>query len=33
VWLCAWATADEEFGSSIVVFLKQLSHCGYKTGL
>jgi hypothetical protein len=26
VWLCAWATADGESGSSTVVFLKQLSH-------
>jgi hypothetical protein len=33
VWLCAWATADGESGSSTVVFLKQLSHFGYKTGL
>jgi hypothetical protein len=33
VWLCAWATADGESGSSTVVCLKQLSHSGYKTGL
>jgi hypothetical protein len=33
VWLCAWATADGESGSSTVVFLKQLSHFGYKTVL
>jgi hypothetical protein len=28
-----WATADGESGSSTVVFLKQLSHFGYKIGL
>jgi hypothetical protein len=33
VWLCAWATADGESGSSTVVSLKQLSHFGYKIGL
>jgi hypothetical protein len=33
VWLCAWATADEESGSPTVVFSKQLSHLGYKIGL
>jgi hypothetical protein len=33
VCLCDWATADGESGSSTVVFLKQLSHFGYKSGL
>jgi type IV secretory pathway TrbD component len=33
VWMCAWATADGESSSSTVVFLKQLSHFGYKSGL
>jgi hypothetical protein len=33
MWLCAWATADGESGSSTVVFLKQLSHFGCKIGL
>jgi hypothetical protein len=33
VWLCAWATADGESGSSTMVFLKQLSYFGYETGL
>jgi hypothetical protein len=33
VWLCVWATADGESFSSTMVFLKQLSHFGYKTGL
>jgi hypothetical protein len=30
VWLCAWATADGESGSSQFVFLKKLSYLGYK---
>jgi hypothetical protein len=30
---CAWATVDEESGSSTVVFSKQLSYLGYKNDL
>jgi hypothetical protein len=30
VWLCAWAIADGESGSSQLVFLKQVSYLGYK---
>jgi hypothetical protein len=33
VWLCAWATADGESGSSTVVFSKQLSYLGYENDL
>jgi hypothetical protein len=28
VWLCAWATADEESCSATMVFSKQLSYLG-----
>jgi hypothetical protein len=33
VWLCAWATADGESGSSTVVFLKTIESLGYENDL